>query len=643
MSANKTGFGSMMLGYARFESMMRNDRHPWPDGMPSPVHAALAAMLVATVYAASHPYWGIAHDARLYLGQAIQRTGIADLSTDPFFAYGSQDRFTFYTRPLGELISLLGLSWAALLSTVLGVSAMLVATFGMVRRLAGTQAALAATLFVAALPGRYSALGLLLVEPYATPRAWASACVLFGMWAVLERRRAASLAAFVLALLFHPLIALPGIAWVALVVGRPRWLIALGMGGALIVAGAAIFDVSPFDQLLVRIDGEWRRLLEDQSPYLYLLLWEHREWSGHSGTSTMVVLAVPLLAVRMSDATRRVFLAGGAVAAGGALASLVGGDVLQIALVVQVQPWRALWIASFLTLVGAGILLVRVTGRWSVEDAVVLCAVAAGLMLQSWASPIPVIVAGLLLLSLARTPGTTTARWSLIAAIAVLVESFVWCVLERANVAMARELSPDSTSLWPISLRDPFLWLAIGLTVAWATFGLRARLLHVAFSVLIAMGFGLAIWDWIHAMRNDNARIGRHANVAALAAMIPESGAVYWNGDLVTPWFEMGRPSYTSITQMGGIVFHRSTAIEFSRRADLVASATKGYSNANAQLLRRMHSPVDRDGARILCRDPILTAVYLENLHDGAIGPSVLDQRGRRQGTLALCERLRDG
>ncbi len=633
----------MMLGYARFESMMRNDRHPWPDGMPSPVHAALAAMLVATVYAASHPYWGIAHDARLYMAQALQRSGLADLSTDLFFAFGSQDSFTIYTWLLGHLVPIFGVSLTALAATATGAAAMLAATYVVVRRLAGPQSAWVATIFVAALPGRYSSLGVPLVEPYATPRTLACALVLLGLAAALGRRRVVTAVALLGALLLHPLMALPGVAWVAFTAGRFVPVLALGLGTVSAAIIASVAGVAPFDLLVTRIDDDWRALIEDRSPYLYLLRWEDPAWSGHSGTAAMVLVASLLLAARMEGPARRVFLAGGAVAVFGALATLIGGDLLQSALVIQLQPWRAMWIASFLTLAGAGVIVARLATNRSVEDTVLLIGVGSGLMLQSASSPIPVVVAAALLVALALRPGSTTARWSLIASLAVLVEALTWCLLERANLAAAREIGLEDVSPWPIALRDPFLWLAIGLVAFWGGIVLRARMLRAIASILIPLAFGLTVWDWHHAMQRDFADIHRHTNAPELLATLPARGPVYWDGEPMTPWFELRRPSYVSVLQTAGIVFHRETAIEAERRTALVTAAAGSRRSAEAGSLRQVLPKMDLGGARILCRNAALAAVYVEGELDDTVGPTVLDRRGRRQGILALCERLRDG
>lgn len=622
---------------------MRNDRLAWPDGMPSPMHGVLAAMLVATVYAASHPYWGLAHDARLYMAQALQRSGLADLSTDLFFAFGSQDSLTIYTWLLGHLVPIVGISLTALAATATGAAAMLAATHVLVRRLAGAQSAWVATIFVAALPGRYSSLGVPLVEPYATPRTLACALVLLGLAAALGRRRVVTPVALLGAMLLHPLMALPGIAWVAFTAGRFLPLLGLVLGAVSAVIIASVAGMAPFDRLVTRIDDDWRSLIEDRSPYLYLLHWEDPAWSGHSGTAAMVVTASLLLAARMEGPARRVFLAGGAIAVVGALATLIGGDWLQSAFVMQLQPWRALWIASFLTLAGAGVLVARLATNRSVEDTVVLMGVGSGLMLQSASSPVPVMVAAALLVALALRPGSTTARWSLIASLAVLIQALTWCLLERANLAAAREIGLEDVSPWPIALRDPFLWLTIGLVVFWGGIVLRARMLPAIASILIPIAFGLTIWDWHHAMQRNYADIYSHTNAPELLATLPARGPVYWDGDPMTPWFELKRPSYVSVLQTAGIVFHRETAIEAERRTALVTAAAGSRGSAEAGSLRQALPKMDLGGARILCRNAALAAVYVEGVLDETAGPTVLDRHGRRQGVLALCERLRDG
>jgi hypothetical protein len=144
-------------------------------------------------------------------------------------------------------------------------------------------------------------------------------------------------------------------------------------------------------------------------------------------------------------------------------------------------------------------------------------------------------------------------------------------------------------------------------------------------------------------VRNDSAGVARLGNASELRAALPKAGSVYWDGRALVPWIELGYPSYVSEAQTAGIVFFRATAIETMRRTALVATAAGIPPSDHAQLLRQPPPDIDLSGARVLCLDPALAAVYLETAHDESVGVPVIDRRGRRQGTLALCERLRHG
>jgi hypothetical protein len=601
-----------------------------------------AGLLVLTVYAWAHPYSGVVHDARLYMGQALQRSGLADLAADPFFAFGSQDRFTVFSGLLGAVVPLFGVSWTALIATALGAAAFLMAAHLCVRSMAGTRAAWCATLIVAALPGRYSALGIPLLEPYATPRSWACALVLATLIAALKRRHLVVVAALLGATLLHPLMALAGIAWIAVSFLAPRIVLTLGVAATVAMLGAAAVGVPVLDQLFVLIDDEWRSLLVDRSPYLYLLHWDDPAWSGNIGSAAMCAIAPFVIATQLEGMPRRVFLAGAGVSLTGVLISLAGGDWLQSALVIQLQPWRALWIGSFLTLAGTGMLLARVFEVRTAGAVVVLMGVSAGLLLQSSASPIPVILAGILVAALRRYLGERTSRWALAASVAVLIQAIVWCALERPNHALAREIGLEPASSYPLICRDPFVWMIGSLTAYYAVIVRQVRTLHVALALSLVAGLALALRDWRDATERDVARVHRYANVEELVAALPQDGSVYWDGDLMTPWFELGYPSYVSVAQTAGIVFNRATAVELARRTSLVAQAAKGWTFHDNKPMREKLPQLDLSGARLLCRDSALAAVFFESLgSEPQRAHPVLDHSGRRVGAMMLCEDLR--
>lgn len=70
-------------------------------------------LFAAASWIATHRYHGIWHDGVLYAGQAIFRLDSIPFAKDLFFAYGSQDSFTAFTRIYALAIDHIGLPTAA--------------------------------------------------------------------------------------------------------------------------------------------------------------------------------------------------------------------------------------------------------------------------------------------------------------------------------------------------------------------------------------------------------------------------------------------------------------------------------------------------------------------------------------------------
>jgi hypothetical protein len=59
---------------------------------------------------------------------------------------------------------------------------------------------------------------------------------------------------------------------------------------------------------------------------------------------------------------------------------------------------------------------------------------------------------------------------------------------------------------------------------------------------------------------------------AALAAMLPGDAPIYWEGDLLVPWFVLKRASYFSCSQGTGALFSRGTALAYQKRYERFAA-----------------------------------------------------------------------
>ena len=313
-------------------------------------HRGIAAILalvfgLPSLFLFAHPYTGIQHDGFLYSLQALRQLYPASLGGDLFFRYGSQDAYTIFSGLYATLIRGLGLEPAARLLTHLSSIAEIIAALLIARRVMGGRIAwLALALFIV-LPGKYGANNVFRYgEPFVSARTPAEALGLLAVALALGERWWWSAGCVALAALFHPLMALPALLVVALLYLRDaRWWIAAFCAGTAAVAGAMALAVwAPMGPLRL-IDPEWRRFLEAALPYLLANKWSIVDWQR--AVVPLVTLAITALMWRRDSAARLATAALGVGAAGLAL-TLLASSLAPIAMLVQGQPWRWMWIAK---------------------------------------------------------------------------------------------------------------------------------------------------------------------------------------------------------------------------------------------------------------------------------------------------------
>lgn len=141
-------------------------------------------------------------------------------------------------------------------------------------------------------------------------------------------------------------------------------------------------------------------------------------------------------------------------------------------------------------------------------------------------------------------------------------------------------------------------WLATWLFPAYATLVMLAgATLFVTLQPPAQAFFGEA---------PDNSRPG-------FAERIPPQASVYWADSAAQVWFALGRRSYYSVRQSGGVLFSRPAALEMRRRADLLA----GLGGRDSVWPYGGPTPSPRPAAELrsgliaLCRDEILDFAVL--------------------------------
>lgn len=534
--------------------------------------AAPAALLIVGTWLLLHPYRGFVHDARLYAAQALRELSPEIFGSDLFFAFGSQDQFTLFTKLYAPLVHAVGLPAASLAVVVLGHAVWLTGALALALRLTGGgRAAFAGLLLLAALPSSYGGWQTFgFAEGFATPRLPAEALGLWALWALTHRRLILAGVFAVLAGLLHPimcatvlLVGLLFLAW-----RDWRWGAAAAAGGFAVIA-AAYAGLPPVDRLFATMDPEWRSVVEQRNAYLFPSLWRASDWSRFALTMAMTLAAATTL-----QGWRRALMLSAAVAGliGVGLTSL-GGDLLGSVLLIQLQLYRTMWLLGVFAYLGAGFLLVRL---WALpEDGRAIVALLAfGTFVTLTVAPVigAVLVTGGLGFALLRLHGRARplpagARplpvvLAALLGLGVLVHRII-STFDKAE-ALATIEGASAHILTTVSVVEVTV-IAVGvmLLAGWRPAAAARALPAAALVVLIA---SLLAWDrrdaWPHAVLVQPA--------TAPAWTLPTATQVFWENDVVGPWLILRQPSYVSVAQGAGIAFVRDTALAFQQRIALV-------------------------------------------------------------------------
>lgn len=567
------------------------------------------------------PYVGIEHDAHLYAIQAIRQVGGTELDRDLFFRFGNQSDFLAFGLIYTPVVSWLGISMAHVvffglgmvfwLGSVTWVTATVFANRGMAVLAMGA---------VIILSPSYGNIIFGYGENFVTPRIFAESFSLLAIASLLRRRYLLTLVFAALAFAMHPLLAAPAIVLLAWIWLRSwKIFLALAVATTLLVLGLGAAGVGAFSWIFTPIDADWFKMIVRHDPIVFPLHW--------SKATILATVPIPLavlicLARSDQDLPRQIAVAVLAVAALLVAVSLVGTSLYPNKLITALQPWRALWLMTFI-----GNLLAPLA---------VLLALRAG-------SAGGYLVLALLLMVAERAIGFVTIGSSVVALaylVPALVPGLAGALPDRV-LRLARAL----VVLVGILVTLTSVPIFIG-TYNWG--GLAHPVLKGLFIVALWSGLsGIARGDvtdlkklvfWItaagfYAVVFFDARspIRRYAETqapvdATFEAMLPGK-TVYWEDQLIVLWFRLQVPSYYSCRQKGGMVFFREQAFEFQRRGNglrglnTVDFATNPDSQCHVKADLEAEGPETTDQLIQACKAlPDLDLMVLENrVEDAAV------------------------
>lgn len=595
--------------------------------------AGLLACLWVTGYA------GLSGDAQLYALQGLTHAGATRLDADLFFAYGSQDAFSLFPRLYAPLIRALGVGDAALLVTLASLLALFTASAMLFGAWGGRWGALAAVTLTAVWPVPYAADSVLRVaQTLATPRPAAAALALAAIALWTAGRRWAALLAALGAALLHPLMAWPALAVLAILRFGALRSAGLALGGLLVLLLVVATGLPGADRLSLRIDPAWLGAVLERSPFVAPSQWTADDWSLLALGATLPALA----ALRLDGDPRRVLLGASALALAGVAMTAVGGDVLRLAIIYQAQPWRAIWLARWLGLGAAGVLLMR----WSrTRDPLDLTAALGVLGAETALAGTGLVVMAAALAACAvarRFAGKRAARLALWGSWALSTQALGWRLLGQPAEWLTREALAPFEPVVPIPLNTPFVVLLAAIPLLLLAHRCAPRLRAGGVRILIGVSslvVAAIVAAGVERVRDAEARELEAMRRAGprLLAELPTDGAVFWGEDGRRGWFGLEYPVYLSIVQTAGVVFSRGTALEAQRRAAHVEGVL-GTQRYTRWLDRRASggtvAPVH---VAALCTDPGLAAVFVRDPVRSPRAIVVADGRGGHVGSLLLC------
>ena len=600
-------------------------------GGPPRAVPALAATLVAALFAICHPYAGIQGDASIYMMRVLADLDPARLGRDLMVVDDGQMRFSLFPLLVRPLVAALGAAHAAMVVAAIGSAAWLAALALLARALASGRVAWAIVAMVAVLPVAYGDVTLRIfsfAETSATPRPLAEAAVLAMLAAILGGRLLLAAAALGLAFLIHPLMALPGLGVaVVLVLWRlpPRTRVvalALGTAGAIGAVLLGWLGVPLLDRLAIRMDPAWFGLIVEHSPHLLPTLWTGDSFSPLVAQAATIAVA----AHRAPSPQRRLYLATLVVAAFGLAAAVLFSDALHVLLFVQLQTWRATWLVGVL---GGCALAVCLASLWQggAHARIVLVLLALAWFFQ----PSPVVTLAIAALSLVLefgSVGRTFApqrRHVVLVAVFAAAAALIWAAGPLIGyVAYLRALPPgDPPSLIDVLRNNLHTLPLVVLIAAWlvAPRSSLERRLGPAVLGIGALGLLAATaWGWDQRGAAHAALETRQTPPGLVTLAAGRSPEVLWIGDVSDAWFALERPQFFSPQQAVGIVFSRPLAVEWTRRADLLIGLglePRGVFRPWARLADDDHPHVTQSAVDALCERPDAPGLVLFALPDG--------------------------
>jgi hypothetical protein len=539
-------------------------------GFQPKIATAVSVLMPATIWLSLRGYHGLLGDGQIYAFQALARIH-PHLTNDLYLQNTSQDQFTIFSPLYAWFIGFFGLEHAARLLTLVFTLWFLGAAWAVARTLRSRDAAWLAVALLLITDGAYGGSGVFrFAEPFLTARLPAEALIVTSLACFFRGSRFLAIGIAAASLLVHPLIALPGML-LLLCLSAP---IRVGVIGAIVCVVVTLIVSSVatrlpwMSNLLPVMDPAWLNVVQERSQFLFLQLWSFPDWELNA--RPFFYLAFTALAFR-DIRISKLCIAAAVVGAAGLAVAMIASVPSPLAILVQGQAWRWVWIAAFVS-----VLLVPATIMhiWHDNRCGPLCAI---LLISGLTLPVDgtacVSLAMIFWLMRSSVTGRTGVffRWICFASVVAIVASIpanAWGILVSAFHASggigAAQLHEIFGLKIFVALVTALLWWCIRSSC-------RAWVPSVLFALLLVMS--ILILPAAFKQTRTLASATEVAEFSDWEGAIPPTSTV-----LVTPqrdvgtfvWFTLQRSNYLAVDQSAGVVFSRTTALEVQRRSQVL-------------------------------------------------------------------------
>jgi len=577
---------------------------------------ALTLGLVA-LWSVTHPYKGLKGDAELYAVQAMARIH-PGLATDIFLLTGSQDKYTIFSPMYAWFVSWLGLTAAALTLSLSFKVWLFAAAWALARAVSNGRTACLAVALLMIADGAYGGYGVFrYAEDWLTARSFAEALAVSAIALHFHNFKAIGLLTAVFALFVHPIMALPGLLVLVCLRFSLRINLAVAALGVLFAFGVSLWVLrGPASAgLLTVLDPPWLEIVRERSIFLFPQLWKSADWE----TNGRPLLCLTLTAMALWDTRiRALCIAAGLVGATGLAIAFIAGAIGHLAIIIQAQAWRWMWITCFLS-----VLLVAPTAAAICRDR--RCGPVTVLLLVSgWVLPpangISCLVLALFIWSMRDRIDTRTAvhlRW-IAGAVGITMVALV--ALNSWNIAFAPDVGSRGEASSIARLRDLTVLQVPALVAALLAFYWIPVTRSAVLLTLIIVSLSVCSAIFVPKALKGVLRDGALTEINAFAdwrKVIPPASNVFVapvHYSAAFAWFTLQRPSYSSVNQSAGVVFSRATAMEIQRRSQVLLPVldpnwrlrTSGTGTLANDATQRGSRPLTEEKLVSVCRDPQL-------------------------------------